>query len=808
MAAKWAYCRENGLAERDPRVQRSDWLPWIRTLDWFDVDRDPEDQYPGIIEHLLLPREERRRFFLRILKERVEPSRGYFALAELVAKGWLRTILTTNFDDLVPEVFRAEAGVARFDVMKTPFDARLISTDPTDPQVVFIHGAVEYYTDQNLEHETDHLEPTLRERLAPLLRDHPLVVVGYRGTERSVMVDLLAGHAEGAALYPHGIFWCVRDMEVSSLAPLVVELASMVGSNFELVPVDGFDECLVAWSRDVPPSHRRPPARTVTPTLPDLKPMPSCSLDALDWDRLHQEVAVYAERLSIAVPVDINRSWLIDRLVESNLVIAQNDTVLPTQAGMLLFSSGAAVRVDIEHEGLRETVTGNVLVVLERCIATLADLNEPFRLKGPTSSTIYAFPPAAIKELVVNALVHRDYTVDAPVRIILTNDTLRIVSPGGLVSDIDEARLGAAGVRAYRNPVLANFLYGIGAVDKVGSGLPDVIRWSRENGGSASFAAGRESMTFVATLHARPERPDPITRTADPTAGSQVFTTNVLPVLLAKPVVYRATTTAASIWEILDSHPNEEIPSFVHDGDELLSFSDLTDESNALARHASAVTTVPAENFVGDPNEERLFVQLLNRSLNSHAKSLGLLVLPWDNRIYYGRVEGGDGTRQITYEARARQATRTVTRPWVGKTSGRTLYWEHQSVRYRFRRFQREWGLLLVPGWVFTTDGYHDLLRGPRVGPLSTRRSARDFNPNVANHLHFWATTLCQGEDTTTFGTGAVVLDRHFLFRQVSGDPPIAGDDELDAEAFVDDDVAEELGEIARAQVNDAGSYA
>ena len=149
-----------------------------------------------------------------------------------------------------------------------------------------------------------------------------------------------------------------------------------------------------------------------------------------------------------------------------------------------------------------------------------------------------------------------------------------------------------------------------------------------------------------------------------------------------------------------------------------------------------------------------------------------------------------------------------MTRPWVGKTSGRTLYWEHQSVRYRFRRFQREWGLLLVPGWVFTTDGYHDLLRGPRVGPLSTRRSARDFNPNVANHLHFWATTLCQGKDTTTFGTGAVVLDRHFLFRQVSGDPPIAGDDELDAEAFVDDDVAEELGEIARAQVNDAGSYA
>ena len=232
MAAKWAYCREHGLTERDPRVQRSDWVPWIRTFTWFDDARDPEEQYAPLIEHLLLPREERRRFFLRILKERVEPSRGYQALSELVAKGWLRTIMTTNFDDLIPEVLRTEPGIATFDVIKTPFDAKLISTDPTDPQVVFVHGAVEHYTDQNLEHETEHIEPTIRARLAPLLRDHPLVVVGYRGAERSVMIDLLSEHAEGAELYPHGIFWCIRESEVPTLEPLVADLAAKVGTNF------------------------------------------------------------------------------------------------------------------------------------------------------------------------------------------------------------------------------------------------------------------------------------------------------------------------------------------------------------------------------------------------------------------------------------------------------------------------------------------------------------------------------------------------------------------------------------------------
>ena len=113
------------------------------------------------------------------------------------------------------------------------------------------------------------------------------------------------------------------------------------------------------------------------------------------------------------------------------------------------------------------------------------------------------------------------------------------VSPGGLVSDIDEARLGSAGVRAYRNPVLANFLYGTGAVDKAGSGLLDVLRWASESSGRASFAPGRDNGSFVATLHARPERPDPVTRTADPGVGGELFTANVLPLLLPRPLVLR-----------------------------------------------------------------------------------------------------------------------------------------------------------------------------------------------------------------------------------------------------------------------------
>ena len=801
MAAKWAYCRENGLAERDPRVQRSDWYPWLKLRDWYDSDLKPEDQYPAIVEHLLRPREERKRFFLQILRERVSPSGGYRSLAQLVANGWIRTILTTNFDDMIPQAFRGEAAIPTFEPFKTPSEADGISTDPVYPQVVFIHGAVEYYTDQNLERETLELQPELKGRLTPLLRDHPLIVIGYRGAERSVMVDLLVNSADAAMCYRHGIYWCSRHLEVNNLHPLVLDLAERIGDNFQSVSIDGFDEVLAEWNRVAGSTGRRPKPLSSPPSEAplDLQPAGAATLADLDWDLVLDSVRDYASRLSIDVPASPDRGWLESRLEEANLIVSVNDALGPTMAGLLLFAKGDQVRVDVEYLGNRETLAGNVIRVLDQLMETLDALNEPFRLKGPTSSMVHPFPPAALKELVANALVHRDYSVDSPIRVIATDVSLRVVSPGGLVPDLDPQRLGERGVRSYRNPVVANFLFGVGTVDKAGSGLADVRKWSDLNHGGVTFGPARNNSVFVATLHARPERPDPVTRTADPSEGTDVFTSNLLPVRI-EGTVHRAETEVDNIWDILNAHPREELPPFVLTRrGELITFTDLRDRTNPLFEHVTGVVSRhPAREMHGESDEERLLVQLLNRSLHRHARSIKLEVVPWDNRIYY--PSDNDEPRKITYKARVRDATRTVAKPIRARASENIRFWEHQAMRFQFRRFGADWGLLLVPGWVFTTDGCRDILRGPRVGPLSTRRAARDYNPNVLSHLHFWAWTLCQGASEVTLPGGAVQLNGGFLSRQVAGSPPAGEEDDLVDQNVDFDDLSDELSELADEQ--------
>jgi hypothetical protein len=58
-------------------------------------------------------------------------------------------------------------------------------------QVVYLHGAVEYYRDKNLVQEVQRLDDQLVRRVRPVITDSPLIVIGYRGSEPSIMSHLL-----------------------------------------------------------------------------------------------------------------------------------------------------------------------------------------------------------------------------------------------------------------------------------------------------------------------------------------------------------------------------------------------------------------------------------------------------------------------------------------------------------------------------------------------------------------------------------------------------------------------------------------
>lgn len=80
------------------------------------------------------------------------------------------------------------------------------------------------------------------------------------------------------------------------------------------------------------------------------------------------------------------------------------------------------------------------------------------------------YPAEAIREALLNAIVHRDYSIRASTLISIFDDRIEIVSIGGLVRGIsyDDIMLG---VSVLRNEHLANVFYRLKLIEAYGTGI-------------------------------------------------------------------------------------------------------------------------------------------------------------------------------------------------------------------------------------------------------------------------------------------------------------------------------------------------
>jgi hypothetical protein len=771
-AARWGYCKASGLQYDNPLAgRRSDWFRWLHAQPWYKQDKHPEDNYSTVLRHVLNPAQERQDFFLTILNPAVPASPGVESLLDLMADGVVRTVLTTNFDHVIPDSKVSRKRPHHLQVIRTASDYKLISTSPTSPQLVYLHGSVEHHTDQNLLEEVQRLDSKLVDGLVPILRDHPLVVVGYRGAEPSVMHHLLKEQASATSKFRMGLFWCILETEI--VHPLVTELAGAVSPNFQFVPIVGFDELMGSIAKHCAGRHQEahiegPHARpTDIDQLPfEMRPLEGASLDELDWPRVQKELAAYGERMGISVPATLPRDWLLDQLLVFDLVAKLDGKFIPTVAGYLLFAvtpgkriKGAVTNVLLNGQ-LERKLNGNLWAQLENIITILEEINRPYILKSSTSELVYPYPKIALRELPANALVHRDYGQDGEMVIEIERGSIRFTNPGGLIDKVvEKARpslqqqieLGVRGITGYRNPVLADLLCGTGKIEKKGSGLPDVHGAVTRNGGKRHFGPVDESNTaFAAVIFGRQEAVDELTQTAAPAANRSTYYTNLLEVVGLPPTAW-----AGVIDDALRRDEAEQPPPFARRSDHrILTFANLEDPTVPFAKLVvpETIERVEVETYLIPGADSRELVALMNNCLYGALTERGLVVDRDRKRAYFPR--GSDGPHEIRYQASFRQATRTVTRPFVSRQTQRVLYWEHEAIWFGFERFMRTWALRILPGYVFTMDGREQLMDHLRVGALATRKAARDFNQQVLNDLVFWSWVLGSGLDSFDITTG------------------------------------------------------
>jgi ATP-dependent DNA helicase RecG len=297
----------------------------------------------------------------------------------------------------------------------------------------------------------------------------------------------------GSVYQSGGVFWVRRSTHTVPLS--VSELIEMVN-----------DRGLVHW---------------------ELLPVHKAAVEDIDLEKVEAYLRQRSMRVRQASRFENMEQVLIGM---ECAVVLEDGKVVPTNAGVLFFghepqmhilqsevdcvlfrgATGASRYTD------KKVITGTVQELIDGAETFLRSyMPVEGRVEGWKRIDIPEYPIEALREALVNAIVHRDYSrYGESVRVFYYADRIEIHSPGLLLPGVTVEQMERGEVQSrLRNPVLANLLRDVpGYMERIGSGIRFMLDETRRVGLSAPQF--RELNEFIVTF--RSTRVSPTLRSQEP----------------------------------------------------------------------------------------------------------------------------------------------------------------------------------------------------------------------------------------------------------------------------------------------------
>jgi ATP-dependent DNA helicase RecG len=253
--------------------------------------------------------------------------------------------------------------------------------------------------------------------------------------------------------------------------------------------------------------------RVATAKSFDTRACPEANLGDLSLDIF---LNTYRRAAIAANVIASNHRTIEDQLAALRFYDLRRDC--PTHAALLLFGKntraimpGAYVQyLKIDGISLSDDVSisrefsGDLLTLCRELDALLeGSLSEkPIRTSALRDSIVWDFPKRAVRELLMNAICHRSYESNTPVRFHRFVDRIEILNPGGLYGEASPENFPRC--PDYRNPVIAEALKILGYVNRFGRGVIDAQNALAENGSSPAIFSFQPNFV-LATIPKHPE---------------------------------------------------------------------------------------------------------------------------------------------------------------------------------------------------------------------------------------------------------------------------------------------------------------
>jgi len=218
-----------------------------------------------------------------------------------------------------------------------------------------------------------------------------------------------------------------------------------------------------------------------------------CAEATLDEIALGQFDAYRREAVD---PETISANHRSVELQLASLRLYDPERACPTHAGVLLFGKnprfflpGAYVQY-LKLPGMDLTelpddqaeISGDLHTVLRELEGRLKLLiHTKMRAVSPLEEKLQPdYPEWALRELLMNAVMHRNYDSNSPIRFYDFSDHIEIQSPGGLYGEATPENFPTR--NSYRNPVIAEAMKSLGFVNRFGYGVQRAQMLLEQNG--------------------------------------------------------------------------------------------------------------------------------------------------------------------------------------------------------------------------------------------------------------------------------------------------------------------------------------
>ena len=217
----------------------------------------------------------------------------------------------------------------------------------------------------------------------------------------------------------------------------------------------------------------------------DIQPFTNASIDIIKTDSLTRFKELAQQRLPI-----INETNDVKTILE-NLRLSNNNSI--NNACLLLlgeipqrFFPSATIRIgefrDDEDLVRDDIIEGNLFEQVEKIIELLNNkyLKTETYYDGIVRKERKQYPDRAIRESILNAIVHRDYSIPSNIFIKVYPDKLIISNPGQLPTQLNVDSLKSEHSSIPFNPIIARTFYYAGLIESWGRGTIAMIKDCRE----------------------------------------------------------------------------------------------------------------------------------------------------------------------------------------------------------------------------------------------------------------------------------------------------------------------------------------